>query len=74
MGEHEVWFEDARSIEAKLGLIRDYGLRGCAWWNVMRPFTLENLSTMNALYNIEHGTMNSHADVHRYFCRIINFL
>lgn len=51
--EHEVWFEDARSIEAKLGLIRDYGLRGCAWWNVMRPFT-QNLSTMNALYNIEH--------------------
>ncbi|MFQ9212970.1 MAG: hypothetical protein ACLR4C_04840 [Eubacterium ventriosum] len=26
--EHEVWFEDARSIQAKLELIYEYNLRG----------------------------------------------
>ena len=36
--EHEVWFEDARSIRAKLELIREYGLRGGGWWQLMRLF------------------------------------
>lgn len=36
--EHEVWFEDARSIGAKLALIREYGLRGGGWWQLMRLF------------------------------------
>lgn len=34
--EHEVWFEDARSINEKLGLVREYGLRGTGWWQIMR--------------------------------------
>ncbi|GGJ08607.1 spore germination protein YaaH [Alicyclobacillus cellulosilyticus] len=29
---HEVWFEDARSIEAKLSLVRAYRLRGMSFW------------------------------------------
>ena len=33
---HEVWFEDARSILGKFGLIREYGLRGAGWWQLMR--------------------------------------
>ena len=33
---HEVWFEDARSILSKFGLIREYGLRGAGWWQLMR--------------------------------------
>lgn len=37
-GRHEVWFEDARSIRAKLGLIREYGLSGAGYWNLDRPF------------------------------------
>lgn len=37
-GQHEVWFEDARSIRAKLGLIREYGLSGAGYWNLDRPF------------------------------------
>lgn len=49
--EHVVWFEDARSIEAKLALIRDRGLAGGAWWNIMRWFA-QNWSVVNALYNI----------------------
>ena len=35
---HEVWFEDARSIQAKLNLISEYGLSGTGYWNMMRPF------------------------------------
>lgn len=33
---HEVWFEDPRSMEAKLGLVREFGLQGTGWWQIMR--------------------------------------
>lgn len=36
---HEVWFEDARSMAAKLRLIDEYGLQGGGVWNLMRPFS-----------------------------------
>ena len=35
---HEVWFEDVRSIKAKLGLIEEYNLRGAGYWQIMRLF------------------------------------
>lgn len=35
---HEVWFEDVRSIEAKLNLAIEYNLLGVGYWNLMRPF------------------------------------
>lgn len=35
---HEVWFEDVRSIQAKLNLAREYDLLGVGYWNLMRPF------------------------------------
>ena len=35
---HEVWFEDVRSLRAKLGLVREYGLRGAGYWQIMRLF------------------------------------
>ncbi len=35
---HEVWFEDARSIHSKFGLVREYGLRGMSYWQIMRLF------------------------------------
>ena len=35
---HEVWFEDVRSIEAKLNMAREYELLGVGYWNLMRPF------------------------------------
>ena len=36
--KHEVWFEDARSILAKLNLVLDKNLFGAAVWQVMRYF------------------------------------
>lgn len=49
--EHEVWFEDARSIRAKLALTQEYGLHGVGYWNLMRPFP-QNWLVLNALYHI----------------------
>ena len=49
---HEVWFEDARSMETKLRLISEYGFRGCGFWNIMRPFA-QTWQVLNALYRIE---------------------
>ena len=49
---HEVWFEDARSLEAKLRLIAEYRFRGVGFWNVMRPFS-QTWLVLDALYNIE---------------------
>ena len=48
---HEVWFEDARSIRAKLALTQEYGLYGVGYWNLMRPFS-QNWRVLNALYRI----------------------
>lgn len=35
---HEVWFEDARSIQAKFNLIRELGLRGISYWKLGLSF------------------------------------
>lgn len=48
---HEVWFEDARSIEAKLALIPEYGLIGAGYWNLMREFP-QNWLVLSSLYQI----------------------
>lgn len=34
--DHEVWFEDVRSIQAKFDLIKEYGLGGAGYWQIMR--------------------------------------
>ena len=34
--EHEVWFEDVRSMQAKFELIKEYGLNGAGYWQIMR--------------------------------------
>lgn len=36
--EHEVWFEDARSIQAKFDLIKELNLRGIAYWKLGLAF------------------------------------
>lgn len=51
---HEVWFEDARSIRAKLALIPEYGLNGAGYWNLMRRFP-QNWRILNALYEIREA-------------------
>lgn len=49
--EHIVWFEDVRSILAKLKLIPEYGFRGVGYWQLMRFFR-QNWLLVNALFNI----------------------
>lgn len=36
--QHEVWFEDARSAQAKFDLAKQYGLRGISYWVLGYPF------------------------------------
>lgn len=50
--EHVVWFEDARSMDARLRLAAEYGLRGAGCWNLMRE-TPQFWTVLNALYDIE---------------------
>jgi len=35
---HVVWFEDARSIQAKINLVKELGLRGISYWKLGLPF------------------------------------
>lgn len=51
---HVVWFEDARSMSAKLRLIEEYGLYGAGYWNLMRPYP-QGWAVLNALYEVENG-------------------
>lgn len=46
---HEVWFEDARSAQAKFDLLSEYGLLGLGYWNFIRPFTA-GFSLQNYLF------------------------
>lgn len=48
---HVVWFEDARSMSAKLRLIEEYGLYGAGYWNLMRPYP-QGWAVLNALYRV----------------------
>ncbi len=48
---HVVWFEDARSLSAKLRLIREYGLHGAGYWSLMRPYP-QGWTLLNALYDV----------------------
>ncbi|QST00099.1 glycoside hydrolase family 18 protein [Pontibacillus sp. ALD_SL1] len=36
--KHEVWFEDARSIQAKFDLVKELGLKGVSYWKLGLPF------------------------------------
>jgi len=36
--KHQVWFEDARSIQAKFNLVKQLGLRGVSYWKLGLPF------------------------------------
>ncbi|WP_082231936.1 LysM peptidoglycan-binding domain-containing protein [Halobacillus massiliensis] len=50
--EHEVWFEDARSIQAKFNLIKELNLKGISYWKLGLSFP-QNWQLLNALFNIE---------------------
>jgi spore germination protein len=36
--QHEVWFEDVRSMQAKFDLIQEFDLRGAGYWQIMQLF------------------------------------
>lgn len=49
---HNVWFNDARSIDAIAGLVPQYGLGGLGIWNLMYFFT-QMWFVLNNQYDIE---------------------
>ncbi|MCI1956421.1 MAG: LysM peptidoglycan-binding domain-containing protein [Oscillospiraceae bacterium] len=50
--EHEVWFEDARSINAKLHLADRYGLGGVSYWTINSYFA-QNWQVLHTLFQVE---------------------
>ncbi|MBQ9847470.1 MAG: LysM peptidoglycan-binding domain-containing protein [Clostridia bacterium] len=47
---HRVWFEDARSVSARLRLMAEKKLKGALWWNLNRENN-QNLLAINNLIN-----------------------
>ena len=48
---HTVWFEDGRSVAAKLRLVAEYGLHGAGYWNLMRPF-VQGWTVLDGMYEV----------------------
>ena len=55
---HTVWFEDVRSISARLELIERYGLRGALYWNLNRRNN-QNLVLIEQRVNPEEFSLMS---------------
>lgn len=47
---HEVWFEDVRSMQAKFQIVKDYGLHGMGYWQIMRLFRANWLLLADQFY------------------------
>lgn len=52
--QHVVWFDDARSMNAKLRLIPEFQIRGAGVWQIMNFFPALWMIA-NELFNIENG-------------------
>jgi spore germination protein len=52
---HEVWFEDARSIQAKFNLIKELGLRGMSYWKLGLSFP-QNWLLISENFNVVKRT------------------
>ena len=50
--DHEVWFEDARSLRAKFLLVDEYDLGGVSFWNLNNLFRT-NFLVLESLYSVE---------------------
>jgi len=50
--EHVVWFDDARSIEAKMRLLNQYNLGGASYWTIGRYFP-QNWLVLSSLYDVK---------------------
>ena len=49
--EHIVWFEDARSAQAKYLLVNEFGLRGVSYWELGSEFP-QNWLVLDDMFNI----------------------
>lgn len=49
--EHIVWFDDARSIEAKMRLLNQYRLGGASYWTIGKYFP-QNWLVLSSLYDV----------------------
>jgi len=49
--QHEVWFEDARSILAKLTLANEFKVGGISYWTINRYFP-QNWLVLNSVYDV----------------------
>lgn len=50
--EHVVWFDDARSIEAKMRLLNQYNLGGASYWTIGRYFP-QNWLVLSSMYDVK---------------------
>ncbi len=50
--QHEVWFEDARSLRAKYSLVNEYGLAGVSFWNLNKLFRT-NFILLESMFSVE---------------------
>ena len=49
---HEVWFEDARSAQAKFDMVKQYNLRGVSYWALGYPYP-QNWALLNDNFTIK---------------------
>ena len=49
---HVVWFEDARSISERLGLVTKYNLAGVSYWTI-NNYNAVNWSVLNSMYRVK---------------------
>lgn len=48
---HVVWFDDARSTQARLGLVTKYNLAGVSYWTINNFFPV-NWTVLNEMFNV----------------------
>ena len=53
--QHEVWFEDARSLQAKMNLVDKYKIGGVSFWNLNNLFRT-NFYVLESMYQMRKYT------------------
>ena len=52
--QHEVWFEDSRSVQSKFNLMKEQGIGGISYWKIGLPFP-QNWRLLVENFTIEKG-------------------
>ena len=47
-----VWFEDVRSVQARLQLVKEFGLAGISYWTINQLFR-PGLLLLQSMYSVE---------------------